>query len=152
MSEPSSVTSTTFLFFFCLFCFSGISAIREVISTKNFRTKKQKTKNAAFQARRCVCAHVAYLCAQQSATDVIDVLEDEVALETQKYKMPCILAQMEKQNARFIFIYSVLACRLAPRSAIAVIFVPQSLILHFTLRLLCHICLPFICLTPRIPR
>lgn len=38
-------------------------------------------------------------------TDMIDVLEDEVALETQGYKMPCILAQMEKQNAHFIFIY-----------------------------------------------
>ena len=31
-------------FFFCLFCFSGISAIREVISTKNFRTKKKQKK------------------------------------------------------------------------------------------------------------
>lgn len=47
-----------------------------------------KTQQCASQA---VCVDVAYLCAHKSTTIMIDTLEDEVALETQKYKMPHIL-------------------------------------------------------------
>lgn len=61
----------------------------------------------------CVCVDVAYLCAHKSPTIMIDMLEDEVALETQKHKMPYIHPQMEKQRRLFIL------CA----SAIVVIFV-----------------------------
>lgn len=56
--------------------------------------KKRKKKK---KRRKYVCAFVAYLRALQSTTIMIDMLEDVVAVETQKYKMPCIRWQMETQ-------------------------------------------------------
>lgn len=60
------------------------------------------------QKKRCtsqeVCVDVAYLCAHKSTTIMIDMLEDDVALETQKYKMPCIHWQTEKQCMLHLFI------------------------------------------------
>lgn len=43
-----------------------------------------------------VCVDAAYLCAQKSTTIMIGMLEDEVALETEKHKMPYIHAQIQK--------------------------------------------------------
>lgn len=42
------------------------------------------------RATQEVCVDVAYLRAHKSTTVGIDMLEDEVALETEKYKMPYI--------------------------------------------------------------
>lgn len=58
------------------------------------------------------------LCAHKSNTIMIDMLEDEVALETQKYKMPYNHSQME-QAIDTLSLHS----SQAPRSAIAIIFV-----------------------------
>lgn len=59
-------------------------------------------------SRKDECVDVAYLCAHKWTTAMIDMLEDEVALETQKYKMPCIHSQMENTHS----IYSVFVLQL----------------------------------------
>lgn len=51
-----------------------------------------------------VCVDVACLCAHKSTSIMIGMLEDEVALETQKYKMPYIHSQIEKRHALQLFI------------------------------------------------
>lgn len=84
-----------------------------------------------------VCVDVDYLCAHKSTTIMIDMLEDEVALETQKYKMPYIHSQMEKQYTLHLFILCVL-------------HIPSySFTSHFTLHLPCHI--SFIVCHPLVP-
>lgn len=57
-------------------------------------SQSSENKNATCPTRG-VCVNVAYLCTHKSNTIMIDVLEDEVALETDKYKMPYIHSQME---------------------------------------------------------
>lgn len=57
-----------------------------------------------------VCVDVAGLCAHKSTSIMIGMLEDEVALETQKYKMPYIHSQMEKRHALQLFILCAHAC------------------------------------------
>ncbi|MEQ2304336.1 hypothetical protein AMECASPLE_025943 [Ameca splendens] len=47
--------------------------------------------------RQEVCVDAVYLCAQKSTTIMIGMLEDEVALETEKHKMPHIHSQIKKQ-------------------------------------------------------
>lgn len=44
-----------------------------------------------------VCVDVAYLCTHKSTTIMFGMLKDEVALETQKHKMPYIPSQILKQ-------------------------------------------------------
>lgn len=83
-----------------------------------------------------VCVDVDYLCAHKSTTIMIDMLEDEVALETQKYKMPYIHSQMEKQYTLHLFVLCVLHI---PSFFYYYFVVPYSSIIHFTLHLSCHI-------------
>lgn len=44
-----------------------------------------------------VCVDVAYLCTHKSTTIMFGMLKDEVALETQKHKMPYIHSQILRQ-------------------------------------------------------